>query len=153
MLLPYMIPKLWLFQRLLADRNFSMRSQRSVLLFSLDFVGHQGINKTLKHLKHFSRYFFFPALPAKLRHFQAMDSVTLWIALSPQQFDDLLSGQEVQPDEFSQRFGLRTSPAAAIERAHYFMEWTPSGPRQQHCPEHFRALEVHISALGDLDER
>ena len=38
-----------------------------------------------------------------------MESVTLWIALSPQQFADLNSGKEVQPDEYSQRFGLRTS--------------------------------------------
>ncbi|CAL1140608.1 unnamed protein product [Cladocopium goreaui] len=58
------------------------------------------------------------------------------------------NGRAVTPDEFSQRFGLRTSPAAAIERAHYFMEWTPEGPRGQFAPEHFTVSEVQISALG-----
>lgn len=63
-------------------------------------------------------------------------------------FSMYINGRAVTPDEFSQRFGLRTSPAAAIERAHYFMEWTPEGPRGQFAPEHFTVSEVQISALG-----
>ena len=47
----------------------------------------------------------------------AMESLKLWIALSPGQLAELDKGNEVLPDEFSGRFGLRTCPAAAVDGA------------------------------------
>ena len=54
-----------------------------------------------------------------------MESLKLWLALTPPQFGALNKGEMVEPDEYSKRFGLRKTPEAAIERAKYFMEWTP----------------------------
>ena len=56
-----------------------------------------------------------------------MESLKLWLALTPCQFEALNKGEAVEPDEYSKRFGLRKTPEAAIERAKYFMEWTPHG--------------------------
>ena len=81
-----------------------------------------------------------------------MESVTLWIALSPQQFADLNSEKEVQPDEYSQRFGLRTSAVEAVDRAQYFMDWTPQGLKGEHHQKQFTVLQVEISALGYLQK-
>ena len=81
-----------------------------------------------------------------------MESVTLWIALTPQQFSDLNAGKEVQPDEYSQRFGLRTSAAEAVERAQYFMDWTPQGLKGEHHQKQFTVLQVEISALGYMQK-
>ena len=57
------------------------------------------------------------------------DGLVLYVGLTPLQRISLFSGEAVQPDSNSQRFGLRTAPRAAIERAHYFMEWSPEGPK------------------------
>ena len=46
-----------------------------------------------------------------------MESIRLWLALTPKQFEDLNNGKEIQPDEYSKRFGLRKDPIAAVERA------------------------------------
>ena len=59
----------------------------------------------------------------------AMESIRLWLALTPKQFDDLNNGKEIQPDEYSKRFGIRKDPIAAVERAQYFNDWTPEGPK------------------------
>ena len=56
----------------------------------------------------------------------------MWIALSPQQFEDLNSGRDVQPDIYSGGFGLRTAPAEAVDRAPYFRDWTPDGLKGEH---------------------
>ena len=34
----------------------------------------------------------------------AMESIRLWLALTPKQFEDLNNGKEIQPDEYSKRF-------------------------------------------------
>ena len=49
-----------------------------------------------------------------------MESIRLWLALTPKQFEDLNNGKEIQPDEYSKRFGLRKDPIAAVERAQYY---------------------------------
>ena len=59
--------------------------------------------------------------------FQDMESLKLWIALAPQQLEELNKGNEVFPDAYSGRFGLRLGPAEAVDRAQYFMDWTPDG--------------------------
>ena len=39
-----------------------------------------------------------------------MESLKLWIALTPKQLEELNKGNEVFPDEYSGRFGLRLGP-------------------------------------------
>ena len=80
-----------------------------------------------------------------------MESLTLGVALSPQQFEDLNGGRDVHPDEYSGRFGLRTAPAAAVDRAQYFMDWT-DGLKGEHHQKDYTVLQVEISALGYLQK-
>ena len=82
----------------------------------------------------------------------AMESLKLWIALSPGQLVELNKGNEVLPDEFSGRFGLRTCPAAAVDRAQYFMDWTPDGLKGEHHQKDYAVMEMEISALGYLQK-
>ena len=56
-----------------------------------------------------------------------MESIKLWIALTPKQLEELNKGNEVFPDEYSGRFGQRLGPKEAVDRAQYFMDWTPEG--------------------------
>ena len=51
--------------------------------------------------------------------------LTLHIALSPIQVQALLDQRPILPDPYSSRFGLRMDPIKALERAHYFMCWSP----------------------------
>ena len=48
----------------------------------------------------------------------------LHVALSPIQFQSLLDRRPTLPDPYSGRFGLRSDPLKAIERAHYFIHWS-----------------------------
>ena len=82
----------------------------------------------------------------------AMESLKLWIALSPGQLVELNKGNEVLPDEFLGRFGLRTCPAAAVDRAQYFMDWTPDGLKGEHHQKDYAVMELEISALGYLQK-
>ena len=51
----------------------------------------------------------------------------LYVALNPIQFQALMDHKAILPDPYSQRFGLRSDPIKATERAHYFMNWpTPT---------------------------
>ena len=81
-----------------------------------------------------------------------MDSLRLWLALTPKQFEDLNSGKEIQPDEYSKRFGLRKDPVAAVERAQYFNDWTPEGPKGEFCAKDYVLVEVELTAIGYLQE-
>ena len=81
-----------------------------------------------------------------------MESLKLWIALSPKQLEALNQGKEVFPDEYSGRFGLRTGPADAVNRAQYFMDWTPDGLKGEHHQKDYAVLEMEISALGYLQK-
>ena len=80
-----------------------------------------------------------------------MESLKLWIALSPGQLAELNKGNEVLPDEFSGRFGLRTCPAAAVDRAQYFMDWTPEGMKGEHHQKDY-VTEMEIFAIGFLQK-
>eukprot|EP00435_Cladocopium_sp_Y103_P025980 s2596_g6.t1 len=77
-----------------------------------------------------------------------MDRITVWLALTPQQISDLNSGKEIEPDEYSQRFGLRVSAEKALERARYFMEWTPEGEKSTHHPKEYTLVQIEITAIG-----
>ena len=79
-----------------------------------------------------------------------MEGLTLWIALTPEQFNDLNNGRDVHPDEYSHRFGLRKSPAEAVERAQLFMDWTPQGPKGLYHQKDFKVCQINISPLGYL---
>jgi len=48
----------------------------------------------------------------------------LFVALSPLQFAMLTDRRPIRPDPYSLRFGLRSDPLKAFERAHYFMSWS-----------------------------
>ena len=75
-----------------------------------------------------------------------MESLKLWLALTPPQFEALNKGEMVVPDEYSKRFGLRKTPEAAIERAKYFMEWTPSDvpENEKRDPKEYVLVEVEL---------
>ena len=79
----------------------------------------------------------------------AMDSIRLWLALTPKQFEDLNNGKEIQPDEYSKRFGLRKDPIAAVERAQYFNDWTPEGPKGEFCAKDYVLVEVELAVEFD----
>ena len=82
--------------------------------------------------------------------FQTMESLKLWIALTPEQLEELNKGNEGFPDEYSGRFGLCTGPAEAVDRAQYFMDWTPDGLKGEHHQKNYAVMEIEISALGYL---
>ena len=82
----------------------------------------------------------------------AMESIRLWLALTPKQFEDLNNGKEIQPDEYSKRFGLRKDPVAAVERAQYFNDWTPEGPKGEFCAKDYVLVEVEVTAIGYLQK-
>ena len=81
-----------------------------------------------------------------------MESIRLWLALTPKQFEDLNNGKEIQPDEYSKRFGLRKDPIAAVERAQYFNDWTPEGPKGEFCAKDYVLVEVELTAIGYLQK-
>ena len=76
----------------------------------------------------------------------------LWLALTPKQFEDLNNGKEIQPDEYSKRFGLRKDPVAAVERAQYFNDWAPEGPKGEFCAKDYVLVEVELTAIGYLQK-
>ena len=51
------------------------------------------------------------------------DGLTLFVALTPNQFLQLCSDQPVVPDPYSGRFGLRANQLTIVQRAHEFMNW------------------------------
>lgn len=80
------------------------------------------------------------------------DHLLLYVALSPNQKKQFDSDEEVTPDEKSGRFGLRSTAAKAVERAHKFMNWKESEEDQKlEIPEaEFVLYSIKISALGFL---
>ena len=50
----------------------------------------------------------------------------------------------MQPDEYSQRFGLRKSVGEAVDRAQYFMEWTPDGLKGECHQGDYIVIQVEI---------
>ena len=71
-----------------------------------------------------------PALPPAME-------LRLFVALSPLRFAMLTDRRPILPGPYSLRrlrFGLRTDPLKAFERAHYFMSW--SAPYAEPPPRH-----------------
>ena len=78
--------------------------------------------------------------------------LTLYIAVSPIQFQALLDRRPILPDPYSSRFGLRTDPPKAIERAHYFMNWSApyAAPPPRTEIKKFMLCRVHFTPIGVL---
>ena len=55
------------------------------------------------------------------------DGLTLFVALTPNQFLQLCCEQPVVSDPYSGRFGLRANQLTAVQRAHEFMNWRQDG--------------------------
>ena len=55
------------------------------------------------------------------------DGLTLFVALAPNQFNQLCSSEPVFPDPYSGRFGLRANELTAVQRGHEFMNWRQDG--------------------------
>ena len=72
----------------------------------------------------------------------------------PAQFECLNKKEEIEPDEYSKRFGLRQSPELAIERAKDFMEWTPKGvsEKEKMDPKEYVLVEVELTPIGYLQK-
>ena len=77
--------------------------------------------------------------------------LTLHIALSPIQFQALLDQRPIVPDPYSSR-GLRTDPLKALERAHYFMNWSApyASPSPQTEIKKFMLCKINFSPVGVL---
>ena len=83
---------------------------------------------------------------------QPVWELKLYVALSPIQFACLTDKRPILPDPYSLRFGLRSDPLKAFERAHYFMTW--SAPYAERPPAHsikkFMLCSVVFSPQGVL---
>ena len=78
--------------------------------------------------------------------------LTLHIALSPIRFQALLDQRPILPDPCSCGFGLRMDPIKALERAHYFMNWSApyASPAPQMEIKKFMLCKIHFSPVGVL---
>ena len=79
-------------------------------------------------------------------------ALSLFVALSPSQFHQLETDQPITPDPYSERFGLRKDRLKALERTHYFTNWTPpdvscGAPEPIH-PKQFVLCKILITPLS-----
>ena len=83
---------------------------------------------------------------------QPVWELRLYLALSPIQFACLTDKRPILPDPYSLRFGLRSDPLKAFERAHYFMTWSaPYAERPPALPiKKFMLCSVVFSPQGIL---
>ncbi|CAE7581174.1 unnamed protein product [Symbiodinium pilosum] len=80
-----------------------------------------------------------------------MDSLVLFVALTPGQFQEFQEKGSCKPDQFSGRFGLRKTAEEAIERSHYFMNWTSwTSFENMYDKKDFVLLKITITARGFL---
>ena len=68
--------------------------------------------------------------------------------MTSKQLEELNKGNEVFPDEYSGRFGLRLGSKEAVDRAQYFMDWTPEGLKGEHHQKDYAVMEMEVFALG-----
>ena len=76
--------------------------------------------------------------------------LTLYVALNPTQFAQLQDDLPILPDPYSERFGLRSDPIKAAERAHYFMTWAPpycEAPDESHIKK-YMICKIDITGVG-----
>ena len=75
------------------------------------------------------------------------ESLVLYLALTADQYSATQRGESAIPDSYSGRFGLRSNPKAAIDRAHRFVNWG-HGADQQQAPKSFTIVQVEITPIG-----
>ena len=83
------------------------------------------------------------------------DGLTLFVALTPNQFLQLCSDQPVVSDPYSGRFGLRANQLTAVQRAHEFMNWRqdgrdPGNDGHVYTSEKIRCVYVEDYTIGVL---
>ena len=78
--------------------------------------------------------------------------LVLYLGVTPYQNEQLCLGLPAEPDEYSNRFGMRTTARSAILRAHYFMEWTPLGGRGECTLAEMKAYKVVLSPDGYMQK-
>ena len=78
--------------------------------------------------------------------------LVLYLGVTPYQNEQLCLGLPAEPDEHSNRFGMRTTARSAILRAHYFMEWTPLGGRGECTLAEMKAYKVLLSPDGYMQK-
>ena len=100
--------------------------------FRVDFASLAGLSALFTMARSRSPRHFSELSATKAR----ADGLETWVALSPEQVACLPSG--AQPDGYSKRFGLRRSPAEALERATEFMGWRPQGQSRSERRERWR---------------
>ena len=77
------------------------------------------------------------------------DNLTLYVALTRAQFNEMDATGGTNPDPYSNRFGLRKTPAEAIERSYYFMNWSGSACWEMlTSKKEFLVLKVVLTPLG-----
>ena len=85
---------------------------------------------------------------------EGVDQKTLYVGLSKSQALAIQEGKSVFPEESSNRFGLRESPMAALERANRFWEWHVShhDPNMGPAPEAIASNEWMLGEVHRLGE-
>ena len=81
----------------------------------------------------------------------AIIQLDLHVALNPVQFQALLDQKAILPDPYSQRFGLRSDPIKAIERAHYFMTWPPDQSVPMECIKKYMICRITFTPVGFIN--
>ena len=76
------------------------------------------------------------------------DGLTLFVALTPNQFNQLCSDQPVVPDPYSGRFGLRADQLTAVQHAHESMNWRQDG-RDAGNDGHVHQKKIVVCTLQD----
>ena len=62
-----------------------------------------------------------PPLTMDMVDASKLKTLTLWIALTRAQFDAMMAGEEVMPDDQSKRFGLKRTMLMEVGRAGAFI--------------------------------
>eukprot|EP00435_Cladocopium_sp_Y103_P037609 s3789_g10.t1 len=76
-------------------------------------------------------------------------TLTLWIAFTPKQCEELQAGKELHPYADSLRFDLRKGPEDILEQQ-YVMDWSPTGFSVEARPKSFKFCKMEITCLGDM---
>ena len=83
-----------------------------------------------------------PPLTIDIVDASKLKTLTLWIALTRAQFESMMAGNEVLPDAYSGRFGLKRTMFKAVQRTKTFMGWQSKEERE------YLAMRIEISPLG-----
>eukprot|EP00435_Cladocopium_sp_Y103_P006203 s2480_g2.t1 len=74
-------------------------------------------------------------------------TLTLWIAFTPKQYEDLQAGKELQPYVDALGFDLRKGQEEVLEQQ-YVMDWSRTGFTVEARPKSFKLCKMEITCLG-----